>query len=75
MKYKLRNAKDKIKYLDKSGVYKIKCDGCEMSYIGETRRKLKVRLRQHSEAHHKGNIHKSSVAEHMIANTHLTPRV
>lgn len=41
--------KHKTKLLDggKSGKYKINCDNCEMKYNGQTKRKLKIRIKEH----------------------------
>jgi hypothetical protein len=33
-------AKDKCKQVEKSGIYEIKCDGCNAVYIGQTRRSV-----------------------------------
>lgn len=39
--------KDKVHVLDKSGVYRISCADCEASYVGQTGRKLRTRLKEH----------------------------
>ena len=44
-------------------VYRIPCN-CDKSYIGDTRRRLETRLREHQEACRKGTLEKSAVAEH-----------
>ena len=44
-------------------VYRIPCS-CGKSYIGETKRRLETRLREHQEACRKGTREKSAVAEH-----------
>ena len=31
----------------KEGMYKIDCKGCDKKYVGETKRKLKVRVKEH----------------------------
>ena len=31
----------------REGVYKVKCQGCEGCYVGETKRKLAVRVKEH----------------------------
>ena len=33
----------------KEGVYTIDCQNCELKYVGETKRKLKVRVKEHKE--------------------------
>ena len=43
---------------------------CGKSYIGETRRMLKNRLREHQEACRKGTLDMSAVAEHAWKDHH-----
>ncbi len=43
--------------------YRIPCN-CDKSYIGDTRRRLETRLREHQEAYRKGTLEKSAAAEH-----------
>ena len=43
---------------------------CGKSYIGETRRRLETRLREHQEACWKGTMEKSAVAEHAWKDHH-----
>ncbi len=44
----LVHPKDKIETCDKTGVvYKITCNNCDQIYIGETGRKLSVRMKEH----------------------------
>ena len=44
----LFNAKDKIHRLEDNGVYQLTCDTCSAAYIGETGRKLKERIKEHT---------------------------
>ena len=46
-KHMLFNAKDKIDLLEDNGVYKLSCNSCNATYIGETGRKLKDRITEH----------------------------
>ena len=56
--------KDKTAKLDQSGViYKIQCDNCPASYIGETERKLGKRVVEHKKE-------TSAVGSHMSENKH-----
>ncbi|XP_058811070.1 uncharacterized protein LOC131675968 [Topomyia yanbarensis] len=66
----LCNLKDKVPTDQKSGIYQIPCKDCPAVYIGQTRRKFKVRIREHKLAvdHERGND--SSVAVHTIAHNH-----
>ena len=50
-------------------VYRIPCS-CGKSYIGETKRRLETRLREHQEACRKGTLEKSAVAEHAWKDHH-----
>ena len=43
---------------------------CGKSYIGETRRRLETRLREHQEACQKGTLEKFAVAEHAWKDHH-----
>ncbi|XP_055622042.1 uncharacterized protein LOC129765657 [Toxorhynchites rutilus septentrionalis] len=46
----LCNLKDRIPPDEKSGIYQIPCKDCTSVYIGQTRRKFKIRLREHKNA-------------------------
>ena len=43
---------------------------CEFSYIGETKRPLETRLREHKAAIKRGEVQMSTVAEHVWTNQH-----
>jgi len=62
--------KDRTASDEKSGVYKIACDGCQGVYIGETSRQLKIRLAEHKKAWEDGILGKSPLADHLIASGH-----
>ncbi|XP_055522576.1 uncharacterized protein LOC129716761 [Wyeomyia smithii] len=66
----LCNAKDKIPSNEKSGIYKIECQDCAAVYIGQTRRKFKVRLKEHKKAVANKRANESSVASHAISLQH-----
>jgi len=66
----LGNPKAKIKEEDRSGIYEIPCNNCNAKYIGQTKRKLKVRLKEH-QAHFKNNQEeKSAMAKHCLQENH-----
>lgn len=63
-------SKDKIETLQQSGIYSIGCSDCNKEYIGQTRRPILKRFKEHF-AHVKYNEpEKSSVAQHMLDNNH-----
>ncbi|KAI4465998.1 dna-directed rna polymerases i ii and iii subunit rpabc2 [Holotrichia oblita] len=64
------NPKDKIQPLEKSGIYEINCKDCNQKYIGQTRRAVSTRFKEHM-AHLRFNrIEKSSVAQHIFETDH-----
>ncbi|KAJ8942119.1 hypothetical protein NQ318_000714 [Aromia moschata] len=65
----LGNPKDKIDNNEKSGIYEI-CKGCDPEYIGQTKRSICTRFKEHM-AHLKyGRTEKSCVAQHAFDNNH-----
>ncbi len=82
----LVHPKDKREIGDNSNiVYKIPCDSCDKSYIGETGRKFKIRMKEHQdEAEEASNKHftraqrkasestqnKSAITDHVAATNH-----
>ncbi|KAJ8944183.1 hypothetical protein NQ318_016163, partial [Aromia moschata] len=60
----LGNPKDKINNNEKSGIYEISCKDCDQKYIGQTKRSILTRFKEHM-AHLKyGRTEKSCVAQH-----------
>ena len=57
--------------LDKQSnvVYQIPCS-CGMVYIGETKRRLEIRVKEHKDACKKGLMEKSAIAEHAWTHRH-----
>ena len=62
----LFNAKDKIDKLENSGVYKLSCNTCDATYIGETGRRLKDRITEHVST----RINDSHFGRHLRFNEH-----
>lgn len=62
--------KDRVPPEEMSGIYEIPCKSCPAVYIGQTRRKLKTRLREHRAAADNGKVHESSVAVHSTELNH-----
>lgn len=69
-RFKLRallgTTKDKINWQQKSGIYKIKCDQCKQSYIGQSRRAIICRFKEHERDFRLNHPTKSAVAGHML---------
>lgn len=67
----LGSTKDKMKVLEKSGIYQITCSCCQSTYYGQTRRQVRIRYKEHLANIKNNQPSKSSVAEHAITNSHL----
>ena len=79
LKTRLGSTKDQIEDLKCSGIYKISCSHCDKVYIGQTKRTLETRFKEHTaeimkatKESEKGLVHhfKSKVAEHAFAEQH-----
>jgi len=57
---------EKISDYNRSGVYKLTCNTCNMSYIGQTSRDLTQRYREHI----RNNDPQSAYAQHILRNRH-----
>jgi hypothetical protein len=67
----LGSTKDKIREDDeKSGIYQINCSKCDASYIGQTKRKMKIRIKEHFEDCSKPPIEEKPMPKHAIENNH-----
>lgn len=70
LKNLLGSAKDKIPFAQRSGIYSIDCDYCDKIYIGQSRRAIGERFKEHL-AHIKwGRPEKSAVAQHAFDENH-----
>ena len=61
--------KDPLPTLDKSGIYSIECE-CGEVYIGQTKRTVQVRKKEHQYHTRRGELEKSAIAEHCWKNDH-----
>jgi hypothetical protein len=66
----LINLKDKRHEHMKSGIYKIKCQDCEEEYIGQSRRRVEKRWKEHQAAFRLNQPQKSAVANHCLSQGH-----
>ena len=70
LRRQLTRVKDTDPPLKKSGVvYRIPCS-CGLTYIGETKRSLETRLKEHQAACRRGEMEKSAIAEHAWTKRH-----
>ena len=62
----INNKIDKVDILEQSGVYELRCNDCNATYIGETGRQLAIRISEH-----KKNVTKSNMGKHLAATHHV----
>ena len=69
---KLLNSKtkDEIPPINRSGIYQINCKDCEKCYIGQTKRNLKTRVKEHFRNIKQKQEDKSAVAFHFWNKNH-----
>ena len=67
----IKTGKDSLSKHEKSGlVYKINCKNCESSYVGQTKRKLKTRIKEHKAHVRKPSSEISVVSRHRLSGMH-----
>lgn len=59
----------------KSGIYEISCKDCYEKYVGQTRRSLETRFKDHMGRLKYRRIDISSVAQYALENTHRINKV
>jgi len=63
--------KDKNKLLSTNNVvYKIYCKDCSASYVGQTKRQLKTRIKEHSSNQKLTPLKHSVITEHILKHSH-----
>lgn len=70
LKNLLGNTKDPVPPEDQSGIYQIKCSTCPSHYIGQTKRKIGTRFKEHISHFRFNRPEKSSVAAHILDTEH-----
>ena len=71
LKQALVHPKDSLSDLQKANVvYKITCADCPASYVGETKRRLETRLKEHKSAVKHGNLEASALVDHVLEEGH-----
>jgi len=53
-------------YLKKNVVYKISCNNCDATYVGQTKRKLKTRITEHRNQINRNSFNKTVITEHRL---------
>ncbi|KYN12115.1 hypothetical protein ALC57_15729, partial [Trachymyrmex cornetzi] len=67
----IKTGKDKLDKMEQCNeVYKINCLNCESSYVGQTKRKIKTRLKEHKSSTSNSNTVHNVVAQHQIKYEH-----
>ena len=66
----LSQLKDRIEDEDKPGVYRIECGECRATYVGQTGRPLRDRVREHVLSAYSNHPEKSAVGLHCVAFGH-----
>ena len=63
----IKTHKDKLPYVSHSNVvYKINCNNCNASYVGQTGRQLNTRIKEHKNHINRNSTVKSVITEHKI---------
>jgi hypothetical protein len=56
--------------MEKSGIYNINCGNCEGRYVGQTKRRVDTRFKEHVRALRLKQIGKSAIADHCLSKNH-----
>ena len=70
LKKRLQNPKDKIDEETKAGIYSIACNDCSKTYVGQTKRSIKTRYKEHFSHLTHNHPTKSAVASHCLETGH-----
>ncbi|KYN28478.1 hypothetical protein ALC57_02090 [Trachymyrmex cornetzi] len=67
----IRRGKDKLEFLSNQNiVYKISCKNCDASYVGQTKRKLSTRLKEHQSDIRNNTGSPSVITDHRVTFDH-----
>lgn len=67
----IKTHKDTIPQQSKKNVvYRIDCEDCDVSYVGQTGRKLSIRIKEHNKHINRNTTNKSVITEHRINLNH-----
>lgn len=67
----LGSTKDKIDVLEKTGIYQINCEDCDLKYYGQTKRTISKRFKEHMSYIKYNQPEKSALANHVLENEHF----
>jgi hypothetical protein len=56
--------------MERSGIYEIQCNDCELTYIGQTKRRIETRDAEHRRACEGKDVSRSAIAAHCVVNEH-----
>lgn len=70
LKLCFKSTKDEIPSLNKSGIYEITCKNCPQKYIGQSKRSVSVRYKEHFSHIKYNRPSKSSLAKHILETDH-----
>jgi hypothetical protein len=73
LKNRIGTPKDKTPKLQKAGIYKITCNGCASVYVGQTKRNIHKRFKEHIHHVTRNEPEKSSLANHILQHMHEKP--
>ena len=72
LKNKFKSTKDDFPKLHRSGIYRLSCQpGCGATYIGQSRRRIETRRKEHFANFRKSEVGKSAFADHLINEGHF----
>lgn len=63
-KIQFPSTKSPVPEFHKWGIYNVPCNNCHLSYIGQTKRNLETRIKEHSRYVSNQETSKSSIAKH-----------
>ena len=70
IKDRLCNNKDKIEESQKSGIYRVKCESCNHIYVGQSRRAVRTRWKEHVSDVKNKNLNNAVALHYNQNNTH-----
>jgi len=67
----IKPKKDPLQNIQKNNVvYKIECSDCKATYIGQTKRQLGTRIKEHKQNINKKSDSQTIITEHIVNNNH-----